>query len=190
MSSPFIVDKDFKGIDYTKDSLPKGAYENCIFECCNFSDGFLDNQNFMECSFVDCNLSNTNIKHTSFKEVKFEHSKMIGLKFEDCNDFLMSFTFDHCILNLSSFYQLELKRQNFNSCKLIGTDFTEAVMTSAVFKDCDLENAIFDGTVLEHADLSSAYHYSIDPERNSLKKAIFSKDGIAGLLSKYELRII
>ncbi|MEX0289412.1 MAG: pentapeptide repeat-containing protein, partial [Flavobacteriaceae bacterium] len=110
--------------------------------------------------------------------------------FEDCDDFLLSFTFNECALNLSSFYQLVLKKQHFNGCKLIEADFTEAVMTAAVFKDCDLENAIFEGTVLEHADFSSAYNYSMDPEKNSLKRAIFSKEGVAGLLNKYELKII
>ncbi len=42
MNKPFVSDRTFKGQDYTKTRLPKAEYENCIFEGCNFSDGYLD----------------------------------------------------------------------------------------------------------------------------------------------------
>jgi uncharacterized protein YjbI with pentapeptide repeats len=143
----------------------------------------------MECEFIECNLSNANLVGTMFKEVSFTHCKMTGLKFEDCNDFLLSFTFDHCILNLSSFYQLQLKKQYFRSCKFNEADFTESELTAAVFEDCDLQNALFERSVLEQADFSTARNFKIDPERNRLKKAKFSKDGVVGLLGKYDIVI-
>ena len=43
--------------------------------------------------------------------------------------------------------------------------------------------AVFDGTNLEGADLSSAVNYIIHPDRNRLKKARFSESGLAGLLA-------
>ncbi|MGB5462457.1 MAG: pentapeptide repeat-containing protein, partial [Aureibaculum sp.] len=33
------------------------------------------------------------------------------------------------------------------------------------------------------------YNYSIDPEKNPIKKAKFSQDGIGGLLDKYDIVI-
>jgi len=98
MNNPFIADQKFKGINYSKNRLPKAEYENCIFEGCDFSDGYLDNQNFMECEFIDCNLSNANLSHTVFNEVSFSHCKMMGLKFEQCNAYLMAFKFNNCMI--------------------------------------------------------------------------------------------
>jgi uncharacterized protein YjbI with pentapeptide repeats len=68
-------------------------------------------------------------------------------------------------------------------------DFTETNLSVAVFDHCDLSGSIFDGTKLEKADLRSAYNYSIDPERNRLKKAKFSWPGLTGLLNKHGLII-
>jgi uncharacterized protein YjbI with pentapeptide repeats len=114
---------------------------------------------------------------------------MIGLKFEECNSFLMAFSFNHCVLNFSSFYQLNLKNTAFSECKLIEVDFTTANLTEASFNACNLEKAVFENTILEKTDLRNAFNFSIDPERNRLKKAKFSKENVEGLLSKYDILI-
>jgi len=189
MSNRYIPNQNFKGQDYTKIRLPKGEYDNCLFEGCDFSNGYLDNQNFLECEFVDCNLSNVNIAHTTLNEVHFSHCKMIGLKFESLNDFILSFTFDHCILNMSSFYQMQLKNQLFNHCKLIKTDFTEADMTYVVFDHCNLQSVLFENTVLEKADFRTAFNLSFNPEKNKIKKAKFSKENALGLLGQCDIVI-
>ena len=150
----FIADQNFKNRDYTQTRLPKGEYENCVFEGCNFEQGYLDNQNFIECEFIDCNFSNANLAHTIFNEVSFSHCKMLGLKFEDCNDFLIAFSFHDCVLNYSSFYGLKLKNQLFSDCKLIEVDFTEADLTEADLDTSDLERATFYETNLQPFVLS------------------------------------
>jgi fluoroquinolone resistance protein len=68
-------------------------------------------------------------------------------------------------------------------------DFTETNLSAAVFDHSDLSGSIFDGTKLEKADFRTAYNYSIDPERNRLKKAKFSLSGAAGLLDKHDIQI-
>ena len=68
-------------------------------------------------------------------------------------------------------------------------DFSEADLASAVFKGCDLQRSIFSSTNLEKADLGTSFNYSIDPERNRLKKAKFSLAGVVGLLDKYDIHI-
>ncbi|MCZ4225284.1 hypothetical protein [Pedobacter rhodius] len=62
-------------------------------------------------------------------------------------------------------------------------------MTNSVFDNCDLLSATFDGTILEKTDFRTAYNYSIDPDNNRIKKARFSKAGLAGLLHKYDIQI-
>ena len=66
---------------------------------------------------------------------------------------------------------------------------TNAEFQGAQFEACDLNKAAFENTNLEGADLTSAYNFSIDPEKNRVKKARFSRTGLAGLLMKYELKI-
>lgn len=189
MNKPFITDRTFKGQDFRKKPLQKAEYENCIFDGCDFSEGYLDHQNFMECEFMDCNLSNANITQTIFNDVSFSHCKMIGLKFEDCNTLFMAFGFNHCILNYSSFYRLKLKNIIFMDSKLIAVDFTETDLTAATFDACELDKAVFYDTILEKTDFSTAYHFNIDPERNRIKKAVFSKANMVGLLTKYDIVI-
>jgi len=38
-------------------------------------------------------------------------------------------------------------------------------------------------------DFRTSVNYSLDPERNRIKKARFSLSGIAGLLDKYDIEI-
>jgi hypothetical protein len=38
-------------------------------------------------------------------------------------------------------------------------------------------------------NFSTALHFSIDPEQNRLKKAVFSPDNLEGLLDKYQLKM-
>ena len=186
----FISDKSFKGLDYSLKRLQVAEYENCVFEGCDFSNGYLDNQNFMECRFVDCNLSNANIVNTQFNEVLFDHCKMMGLKFEESNDFLMDINFKHSILNLSSLAGLSLKKKHFLDCKMIEVDFTDANLTNTKFDNCDLDRAIFRNSILEGADFSSAYNFNIDPDTNTLKNAIFISNGLKNLLVKHQLKIV
>jgi len=97
--------------------------------------------------------------------------------------------FENCLLNLSSFYKLKLKGTKFKNCNLQEVDFTETDLTNAVFDNCDLDRAIFERTILEKADFRTAFHYSIDPTVNRIKKARFSSNGLAGLLDNFNIVI-
>ncbi|MEM4663148.1 MAG: pentapeptide repeat-containing protein, partial [Candidatus Diapherotrites archaeon] len=110
-------------------------------------------------------------------------------RFDTCNEFGLSFSFEGCQLNHSSFYKTKIKKTIFKDSELLETDFTEADLTNAVFDKCNLTQAIFDHTILEKADFRTSYNYTIDPEINRIKKAKFSITGLAGLLYKYEIVI-
>jgi uncharacterized protein YjbI with pentapeptide repeats len=84
---------------------------------------------------------------------------------------------------------MKLKGISFHNCSLLEVDFSEADLTSAFFDECDLLGAVFDNTILEKADLSKAYNYSIQPERNRIKKAKFSQSGLSGLLQHWGIDI-
>ncbi|MDF4201750.1 pentapeptide repeat-containing protein [Maribacter sp. SA7] len=185
-----ILDQTFKEENYTATRLPRAEYENCIFEGCDFSKGYLDSQTFLECEFIDCNLSNANIVNTTFKEVTFSHCKLMGLAFHTCNSFLMNFSFVDCNLNFSVFTDLKLIGQLFKACKLEEADFSDCDLSTAKFMDCNLQRTVFSRTNLQKADFSTASNFSIDPENNTIKGAIFSRDTLEGLLHKYKLKIL
>jgi fluoroquinolone resistance protein len=69
-------------------------------------------------------------------------------------------------------------------------DFTGSDLSGALFDNCDLQGALFENTNLEKTDLYSSYQYSIDPEKNRIRKARFSREGISGLLGKYDIEIL
>jgi uncharacterized protein YjbI with pentapeptide repeats len=129
------------------------------------------------------------IENTAFKEVQFVHCKMLGLDFQGVNSFLLALSFTHCQLEISSFRNRQLRGTVFNNCRLEEVDFSEADLSAASFVDCDLNRAIFAQTNLERTDFSTAFNYSLDPEMNRMKKAVFSRTDLAGLLQKYQLEI-
>lgn len=189
MSRDYIEDSFFEKEDFTLTSLKKGEYESCVFTSCNFSECDLSEFNFINCEFKDCNLSLAKLNKTAFQDVKFSGCKLLGLQFDTCNEFSLSFSFDNCLLNHSIFYKRKIKKTSFLNSQLREVDFTEADLSSSVFDNCDLSGATFEYTNLEKSDFRTAYNFSIDPESNRIKKAKFSLNGLSGLLHKYDLEI-
>ena len=62
-------------------------------------------------------------------------------------------------------------------------------LTEALFDNCNLRRAVFIDTNLQKTDFYSSYDFIIDPEKNKMKRAIFSTEGLKGLLAKYDLII-
>lgn len=189
MPDPIIENLQFEGNNFQQSELEKGVYEECRFISCNFSESNLKKYVFIDCIFEKCNLSNSILTKTSFQGCEFRSCKMVGVRFDHCTPLLLSFSFDSCMLNLSSFYGLKIPGTNFMKCNLQEADFTGCSLVGSNFQHTDLYRAIFHNTILEECDLRSAENYSIDPEENSIRRAKFSLEGIPGLLIKYTLQI-
>lgn len=189
MNTSLHVDEVIKDINFTSEGFHIGDFEACVFKRCTFRDLELGSSSFEDCEFVDCDLSNSKLSNTALRDVQFNNCKMLGLHFETCNPFLFSVQFTKCQLSVASFYQCILKQSQFRECLLKDVDFVEADLTKAVFSNCDLEGALFDHSILVETDFSSAFHYRLDPEVNTLKKTKFSKEGLHGLLGKYDIKI-
>ena len=84
---------------------------------------------------------------------------------------------------------MKLKKTLFKNSKISEADFTDTDLTRSIFMNCDLQRTIFKNTNLEGVDFSTSFNYSIDPDSNRIKKARFSRQGLAGLLDKYDIEI-
>jgi len=184
-----ITNKEISNSDLIERPLANGEYEKCTFRNCDLSSADLSGILFVNSEFAGCNLSLAQLNKTTFRDVVFRECKMLGLQFQNCNKFAISFSFHHCVLNHSSFYQMKLKGTVFSHTLLHEVDFAGCDLTTAAFDTCDFSGAVFDRTILERADLRTAYNYSIDPEINKIKKAKFSLPAVTGLLHKYNIDI-
>lgn len=189
MPENYFTEITYQGHDFSRQGVPSGAYEDCRFRNCIFTDCDLSGLRFTDCEFQDCDLSNAVVQDTAFQEVRFRDCKLLGILFSDCRTFRFKVDFFACQLNWASFQALPMKGTRFEKCQLIETDFTQTQLEDAIFDAVNLEGAVFFRTHLVGADFRTADHFSIDPEENDLRKAHFSAYSLAGLLGKYQLRI-
>lgn len=180
-------DELFEKIDFAILPIKKGDYENCTFLNCDFSNADLSGFNFSDSTFKNCNLSLAKLSKTALREVYFIGCKLLGLHFDNCDKLLFAVRFEDCSLNMSSFFRLNLKKTTFKNTTLQEVDFTETDLSAAIFDNCDLSMATFDNTILEKADLRTAFNYIISPEKNRIRKAKFSLAGIRGILDGFDI---
>jgi fluoroquinolone resistance protein len=183
-------DKTFDTIDYSEKRLPRATFIDCRFVNCNFSRATISGSDFMGCKFTGCNFSLAAMENTGLKDNSFKDCKMVGIDFSKCSDFMFSVHFENCPLDYCSFFRKKMKKTIFLHCSLKEADFTETDLSMAAFSNCDLMNTSFVQSNLEKADFRTARNYSFDPDINKMKRARFSKDGVIGLLAKYNLDIV
>lgn len=184
-----VFDQAFSHLDFTKEPLSKGEYDACSFSHCDFHRADLSGFTFLDCQFHGCNLSLAKLTKTVFQNVRFKDCKLLGLQFEQCSDFGLTLYFENCVLNHASFYGTRVKGITFLNSQLHEVDFSNADLTGASFAGSDLRSAVFENSNLQKADFRTALQYSIDTERNQIKGAKFSLQGVSGLLDKYKIQI-
>lgn len=182
-----VTDREFKKISFRDHPLELGEYENCTFSDCDFSEYDLTQFKFIDCTFLTCNLSLVKTSGTSFQQAIFKGCKLMGIRFDLCKPFNLSFTFDGCNLEHSTFYHLKMKKTDFRDCVLRSVDFSGCDLSGSTLLRCNLADATFGGCNLEKADFRGSVHYRLDPSTNKIKKAKFSLEGLPGLLSQYDI---
>jgi uncharacterized protein YjbI with pentapeptide repeats len=94
------------------------------------------------------------------------------------------------VLDFAKFYTLKLKGTTFSNCSVIAADFMKTDLTGVLFDNCDLHRASFMDSTLIKADFATSRNYTFDPARNKVGKAIFSRNGLTGLLAKHEIVVV
>ena len=111
----YIFGQLISGINFNETPLCN-EYEQCIFKNCIFHNCDLSHKIFRECKFESCDLSLSKMNNTTLSEIDFLGCKILGVQFNECRRFLLSFRFENCSLRLSVFYNLKLKEACFNKC--------------------------------------------------------------------------
>jgi uncharacterized protein YjbI with pentapeptide repeats len=132
----------------------------------------------------------TSLSGTSLKNATFKNCKLLGIAFNECDDFLFQVYFEESTLDYAVFSNKKMPKTKFINCSLREISFIGCNLTSSLFDNCNLDGAIFNDTQLAGVDFRTAYNYKIDPEFNPMRKAQFSTQGIVGLLDKYDIKIV
>jgi len=189
MKNQYIEDELFENRIFTAEELANTTFEACRFINCDYSEKKLIATRFIDCSFSDCNFTMAVLNEVQLANARFSDCKLLGVNFGRCSTFLFEVGFNKCVLDYASFEKLKMAKTPFVDCNLKGCDFAGTDLNLSTIIRSNLTEAIFDGTNLKGADLSTAYAYTIDPDRNLIKGAKFSLNGIGGLLDKYGIII-
>ncbi|OCB74835.1 pentapeptide repeat-containing protein [Flavobacterium crassostreae] len=176
------TDTSFKTTDLNQQEFESCQFNSCDFSLCNFI-----GVTFIDCVFTHCNFEHANINHVAFRGVHFNYCKIIGVNFAMCDALIFEVHFKNSILDFSKFYTLKMKRTPFEQCSMVAVDFMNTDLTEAFFDRCDLYRAEFANATAIKANFRTSYNYTIDPEKTKIKKALFSMDGIKGLLTKHNI---
>jgi uncharacterized protein YjbI with pentapeptide repeats len=187
MSSDYIADQKIEDVYFLEADIKYKEYENCTFHHCDFTECTFQSVFFIDCTFFDCNFKDTKVNYLSLRGVQFNRCDFTAVNFAMTDQVIFEFHFKDCLLDYAKFYALKLKKMQFINCSMIAVDFMGSDLTEALFDNCNLRRAVFIDTIAHKADFYTSYDYTIDPEKNKLKKAIFSSDGLKGLLEKYDI---
>jgi len=190
MEEIYYYQETFTKVVALQQFLTNKEFDDCLFTNCDFANSHFSSSSFTDCTFTDCNLSLVQLKNSGLKNVHFINCKLIGIAFHEADDFLFQVQFTDCILDFASFSYKKMPKTPFMRCSLKEVTFQGTQLQQAIFDECDLQMTLFNETNLIEADFTNARNYSIDPDFNTLKDAQFLANGLAGLLTKYDLCII
>lgn len=189
MHADYIIDHQYNDEFFLEADIKFKEFENCTFSYCDFTDCTFQTVTFIDCTFLDCNFKATKINYVSLRGVWFTRCDFTSVNFAMTDQVIFEFHFKDCLLDYAQFYALKLKKIQFINCSMIAVDFMGSDLTEALFDNCNLRKTVFIDTILHKTDFYTSYGYTIDLEKNKVKKAFFSTDGLKGLLEKYDLVI-
>lgn len=167
-------------------------FYDCVFSHCSFRESAFVSCKFNDCLFQDCDLGLARVEDSSFSDTRFERSTVVGVNWTVAawsrfqSDAPVSFR--ECVIDLSVFMGLSLRKAIFEKCSAKEVEFSEADLFSANFGGTDLSKSRFQQTNLSKANFVGATNYFIDLKTNKIEKAKFSLPEAMSLL--YGLDIV
>ncbi len=186
----------FAGTEAGGLGIEESEFLNCEFRRCKFGETHFLTCTFRDCRFEDCSLEMMRVDKSVFKNTQFNDCKMLGIDWtmaswgrREIAQLIKTINFKGCVLNYSSFMDLNLNGTNFLDCTLQEVDFSEAMLRKADFSGSDLQRAIFRATDLREADFRKARNYSISSQLNNIAKARFSLPEAMNLLYSMDIQL-
>ncbi len=183
----YFLDIEYNNLNYSENELNLKEFESCVFNSCDFSNCNFIGVTFIDCVFNTCNFNSSKINHVALRTVAFNRCKIKEVNFSMCDKLIFDISFYTCQLDFSKFYALKMKQTIFKNCSLIAVDFMGTDLTEVLFDRCDLYKSEFDKAIANKADFRTSFNFTIDPEKTKLQKAIFSLEGLKGLLNKHQI---
>jgi len=182
----------FKGVVDKNERMSSVEFNACTFSKCSFRETIFQGCRFHECKFQGCDLSLVTLKDCLFTDTRFEDSQVIGVNWTETSlaksKFITPVNFYGCVVNHSTFVDLDLKKIDITRCIAHDVDFSQANLTQANCAFSDFSNSRFFHTDLTEADFTGATNYTILASQNTLKKTKFSLPEAMALL--YGLDIV
>ncbi len=190
MTINYFFDSKYEAVIYGEQEMNFKEFESCVFDNCDFSKCVFLAVTFIDCTFNNCNFNAAKINYTAFRTAFFDDCKIKEVNFAMCDKLIFEVHFKDCVLDFSKFYTLKMKRTSFTNCSLIAADFMSSDLTEVVFDNCNLHRSEFDKAIANKANFKTSSNYTIDPSKTKLKKAIFSRENIKGLLFKHNVIVV
>ena len=185
--SNYIIDAKINGRAFGREEIMYKDYEQCTFTECDFTECDFLGTAFTDCIFISCNFAEAKINYVALRDAMFTDCNFTGVNFTMVDALLFKVEFKDSILDYAKFYTLKIKGTVFTNCSLTAVDFMKTDLTGVIFDNCNLHKSVFVDAIANKADFTTSYNFSIDPEKNKLKKAKFSQAGLKGLLGKYDI---
>lgn len=174
---------------FIDDDISYTDFENCIFRNCDFTTCDFTGVAFIDCTFHDCLFASARINYVALRGAHFNGCDFSDVNFAMVDKMLFDISFSNCNLDRTKFYTLKLPKTIFTACSIIASDFMASDISDVVFDACNLHKTVFIDTIANRTDFYTSINYEIDPEKNKLTKAVFSKDGLKGLLARHQIII-
>lgn len=187
MTSEYIAEKEFNTITYKKEGANFKEFEGCTFNNCDFTQCVFLAVTFIDCVFNDCNFNASKINYAAFRTVYFNNCQIQDVNFAMCDKLIFEIHFNNCNLDFSKFYTLKIKGTTFTNCSIVAVDFMSTDLTDVLFDNCDLYRSEFEKAIANKCDFRTSYNYTIDPSKTKIKKAIFSRKDLKGLLFRHDI---
>jgi fluoroquinolone resistance protein len=182
-------DRDFDKLDLSQARISNTDFQSCIFNHCDFSRSI-----FSECRFDDCTFQAGDFSLVKFKDSHLRNSSFIGSKLVGIDWTEMSRTFSvdfrDCVMNLSNFSTMNLKKRKIVNCIAHEVSFAETNMTECDCTMTDFAGSIFSKTNLTKANFDNARNYAIDVRNNTVKKLKLSLPEALILFETLEIVIV
>ncbi|MDA3955236.1 pentapeptide repeat-containing protein [Oceanispirochaeta sp.] len=186
LNDPDITDWEdefFEKIILTASDLTGRNFQDCHFKTCRISSCILTGSSFRNCRFEDCELTLLKVANAGFSNCEFIRTMLQGINFSECNNPLFYPDFIDCEIRHCFFSNMDLKKKVFTGSRFRDSeffridfreaDYSRAEFTETPFSECDLRKTNFTG----------ARGYTIHPEQNKLRGAIFTYPDVTALLA-------